>query len=102
MLRSAPRVARFSVIGGTITGSFAGGTASTNSSPDLATIGAFLSSTELQPNLVGTGPGQVTDGGPCQPKLTIKNKKGVESASLKAGKGIKAVGLASGTLAISR
>jgi hypothetical protein len=85
----------FSVTGGTITGSFAGGSASTSSSPDGATIGMFLTSTALQPKLVSSAN---KDGNPCQPLLTITSKK----TSLKAPKGIKKIGLASGTLSIDR
>lgn len=89
----------FGVSGGVITGSFAGGSSSTVSAPDGATLNAFLSSTAIQPGLVSS---THTDGGPCQGSLKLKNKKGVDTATLKAGKGIKKIGLASGTLLINR
>lgn len=89
----------FSISGGTITGSFAGGSSSTTGSPDLETVAAFFSSTAFQPNLVTSATPDA--GGPCQGSLKIKLKKGVETATLKAGKGVKKIGLAGGTFTIA-
>ncbi len=90
----------FEISGGTISGSFAGGTSSTSANPDLATLGQFLSSTEIQPGAVTSSTPEA--GGPCQPSLKLGQKKGVDTAKLKKGKGIKKLTLDTGTFSISR
>jgi hypothetical protein len=83
----------FSVGGGTISGSFAGGTSSTASNADAATVNLFLSSTQLQPKLVSSSQ---TNGGACQPSLQVKTTAKGTTAKLKKPKGIKTIGLAAG------
>ncbi len=92
----------FGVSGGTITGSFAGGTSNTSANPDGATIAAFLSSTAIQPKLVSSS--NPSGGTPCQASLKAKaaTDKKPATASLKAPKGVKKIGLASGSFTISR
>ncbi len=81
----------FDVGGGTITGSFAGGTSTSHVNVDSKTITAFLSSSGLGHVVTSTNPS--TGAKPCQ--ASAKNKKGVWS--LKPPKGITKIGVASGT-----
>ncbi len=86
----------FQTSGGTITGSFAGGTSTSQGNVDGTTISAFV-----QPAPTSSSP---TPAFPqCQPTLKLKSKKGVNSASLKAPKGLKKITIVPGsTLDISR
>jgi hypothetical protein len=88
--------ATFSVEGGTVSGSFAGGTESASGVPDSTTVGAVTQSAPTSTSPVPTYP-------QCQPSLKLKTKKGVPEASLKAPKGLKKISLISGsTLSIAR
>jgi hypothetical protein len=82
--------AGFDVGGGTITGSFAGGTSTTHANVDGKTLTAFLSSSYFT---TLTHSNAATAGKPCQ--ASAKLKKGVWS--LKPPKGISKIGIASGT-----
>jgi hypothetical protein len=84
--------AGFNVSGGTITGSFAGGTSTTHVNVDGKTLTAFLSSSFFT---TLTHSNAATAGKPCQ--ASAKSKKGVWG--LKAPKGISKIGVASGTFA---
>ena len=87
--------AGFDVNGGSIAGSFAGGTGNTHADADGKSITAFVSSS-FYTHL--TSANAKTGGKPCQ--ASAKNKKGVWS--LKAPKGIAKIGIASGTVDFSR
>jgi hypothetical protein len=82
--------AGFDVTGGTITGSFGGGTSTTHVNIDGKTLAAFVSSSFVT-HL--TSANAATAGKPCQ--ASAKQKKGVWS--LKAPKGVSKIGVASGT-----
>jgi hypothetical protein len=86
----------FATTGGTISGSFAGGTSTSQGNVDGTTINAFL-----QPAPTSSSP---TPAFPqCQPSIKLKTKKGVQSASLKAPKGLKKITIVPGsTLDVSR
>jgi hypothetical protein len=87
----------FNITGGTVTGSFAGGTSSATGVPDTTTVDAVIQAPATSTNPVPAFP-------QCQASLKIKtNGKGVTTASLKHPKGLKKVGIVAGsTLAISR
>ena len=90
--------ASFNLTGGTISGSFAGAGGSVGASgvPDSTTIGAL---TQAAPTSTSPTPAFPQ----CQPTLSIKVKKGVTVATLKAPKGLKKIGLVAGsTLTESR
>jgi hypothetical protein len=80
----------FQTTGGTISGSFAGGTASSNGIPDSTTVNALLQGapTSASPTPVYNQ---------CQPTLVVKTKKGVTTATLKAPKGLKKIPLVAGS-----
>lgn len=86
----------FNVQGGTVSGSFAGGSASASGVPDNTTVNAVLQSAPTSSNPTPAYP-------QCQPTLKIKTSgKGVTTASLKPPKGLKALQLVSGsTLSLS-
>lgn len=86
----------FNITGGTVSGSFAGGSSSAVGDPDSTTVSAVA-----QPPASSTSP---TPAFPqCQPALKIKTSKGVTTATLKAPKGLKKVGIVTGsTLTLSR
>ncbi len=92
--------AGFAVTGGTITGSFAGGTTHTQANVDSKTLTAFLSSSGLGHVVSSTNPS--VGAKPCQAALKVKTKKGVSTASLKPPKGISKIGIASGSFTASR
>ncbi len=88
----------FSISGGTISGSFAGGTATTNGVPDSTTVGAITQAPATSTNPVPAFP-------QCEASIKIKpaNTKHPETATLKAPKGLKKIAIIAGsTLAISR
>ncbi len=88
--------ASFSTGGGVITGSFAGGSASSVGVPDSTTIGAITQSAPTSTNPVPTYP-------QCQPSLKLKTGKDGPEATLKAPKGLKKISLVTGsTLDFSR
>jgi len=88
--------ASFDTSGGTITGSFAGGTSSASGVPDSTTISAVLQAAPTSTDPVPAYP-------QCQPSLKLKTGKNGPEASLKAPKGLKKLSLVSGsTLSISR
>ena len=94
----------FAVTGGTVSGSFAGGTGTTQANVDGATLGYFLSSTALNPGLVTSATPITGKALPCQPSLKLKLKKGVPTAKLKKPKGINKIIMdpATSTFTISR
>jgi len=88
----------FSISGGTISGSFAGGTATTNGVPDTTTVGAIT-------QLPASSTAPVSAFPQCEASLKIKpaSSKHPESATLKPPKGLKKIGIIAGsTLVISR
>ena len=88
----------FNLTGGTISGSFAGpgGSVAAAGVPDSTTISAI---TQAAPTSTSPSPAFPQ----CQPTLSIKVKKGVTTATLKAPKGLKKIGLVAGsTLTESR
>jgi hypothetical protein len=89
----APSGLGFAITGGTITGSFAGGSSNSQANVDGATITAITA-----------GPTSSTspDNGPCQPRVKAKAASGSKpaSASLKAPKGLKKIGIPNGTFHI--
>ncbi|HVA05783.1 MAG TPA: hypothetical protein VNG12_03475 [Acidimicrobiales bacterium] len=90
--------ASFSIAGGTLSGSFAGGTAATTGVPDSTTVGAVLQAPASSTAPVPAFP-------QCEASIKIKpaTAKHGETATLKAPKGLKKVAIVSGsTLAISR
>jgi hypothetical protein len=90
--------ASFSISGGTLSGSFAGGTATTNGVPDSTTIGAVTQAPASSTAPVPAFP-------QCQASIKIKpaSAKHPETASLKAPKGLKKILIVPGsTLDISR
>ncbi|HEY3725343.1 MAG TPA: hypothetical protein VGN59_18460 [Acidimicrobiia bacterium] len=87
--------AGFRINGGTLTGSFAGsGHSSTLANVDSKTLTAFLSSSALTPRTSANAGTKFA----CQ--ASAKNKKGVWS--LKAPKGITKLGIASGSVDLSK
>jgi hypothetical protein len=83
--------ATFSISGGTISGSFAGGTSSTNGVPDSTTVGAVTQAPASSTNPVPAFP-------QCEASIKIKPAgKHPESATLKAPKGLKQVLIVSGS-----
>lgn len=90
--------ATFSVSGGTVSGSFAGGSATTNGIPDTTTILALTQAPASSADPVPAYP-------QCEASLKIKpaSTKHPESATLKAPKGLKKVAIVAGsTLTVSR
>jgi hypothetical protein len=88
--------ASFNLTGGTISGSFAGGSVGASGVPDSTTVSAL---TQAAPTSASPTPAFPQ----CQPTLSIKVKKGVTTATLKAPKGLKKIGLVTGsTLTASR
>jgi hypothetical protein len=89
--------ASFSIQGGTISGSFAGGTSATNGVADNTTIFAVTQAPATSTNPVPAFP-------QCEASIKIKPAgKHPESATLKAPKGLKKVAIVAGsTLALSR
>jgi hypothetical protein len=86
----------FAVGGGTITGSFAGGTSLTQANVDGKTLSAFLTAS-FYTHLTSTNY-KTTAYKPCQAKLKGKNKKGVQTWSLKPPKGLNKIKIASGSV----
>ncbi len=87
----------FSISGGTISGSFAGGTATTNGVPDSTTVSAITQAPASSTNPVPAFP-------QCEASIKIKaaSAKHPETATLKAPKGLKKVGIVAGsTLALT-
>jgi hypothetical protein len=95
----------FQASGGTISGSFAGGSSTTQANIDGKTLTAFLSSSGLGHVVSSTNP---KDGAkPCQAALKLKAAKGGKhpkpaQASLKPPKGLFKIGIASGSFDASR
>jgi len=89
----APSGLGFSITGGTITGSFAGGSSNSQANVDNATIVALTN-----PPPSSSSP----DTGPCHARLKLKNATPTKpaSASLKPPKGLKKIGIPSGTFHI--
>ncbi len=90
--------ASFNLTGGTIAGSFAGvgGSVAAAGVPDGTTISAL---TQGAPTSASPTPAFPQ----CQPSLKLKNVKGVDTASLKAPKGLKKISMVAGsTLNASR
>ena len=87
----------FTISGGTISGSFAGGSSTANGIPDATTVGAVTQSAPTSTTPTPAFP-------QCQPTLTVKTSgKGVTTATLKPPKGLKKVLLVTGsTLALSK
>ncbi len=82
--------ATFNISGGTVSGSFAGGTSSASGVPDSTTVGAVLQAPPTSSSPVPVYP-------QCQPTLSVKTKKGVTTATLKAPKGLKKIGIVAGS-----
>jgi hypothetical protein len=82
----------FNLAGGSITGSFAGssGSIAADGVPDATTVGAILQAAPTSSAPTPTYP-------QCQPTLSIKVKKGVTSATLKAPKGLKKISMVAGS-----
>jgi hypothetical protein len=91
----APSGLGFAVTGGVVTGSFATGVANSQVNVDTATI---LAVTAAAPS--STAP----DTGPCHARLKLKNATPTkpQSASLKPAKGLKKIGIPSGTFHIQK
>jgi hypothetical protein len=89
----APSGAGFAITGGTVSGSFAGGSSNSQANVDSATISALLN-----PPPSSAHP----DEGPCHARLKLKaaTSKKPASASLKNPKGLKKIGITSGTFHI--
>lgn len=88
--------ATFNITGGTVSGSFAGGTSSATGVPDSTTVSAVLQAAPTSANPVPAFP-------QCQPSLKIKTTSHGTTATLKAPKGLKKIGIVAGsTLNISR
>jgi hypothetical protein len=89
----APSGLGFAVTGGTVTGSFAGGSSNSQANVDGATITAITA---------GPPSSSSPDNGPCHARLKLKaaTSKKPASASLKNPKGLKKIGIPSGTLHI--
>ncbi len=79
-----------SIAGGTVTGSFAGGSASTQGPLDAVTVGALE---QAPPSSSSPTPTFKQ----CQPTLKVQDKRGVQSASLLAPKGLKTIRLTTGS-----
>jgi hypothetical protein len=90
--------AGFAVGGGTITGSFAGGSSTTQANVDAKTTTAFLSASFYTNLLAPVTSANAGTKRACQ--ATAKQKKGVWS--LKAPKGIKKIGIANGSVHFQR
>jgi len=84
----------FLIDGGTLTGSFAGGTAATQANADSKTVAAFLSSSAVTTKTSANGPTKTA----CQ--ASAKNKKGVWSLS--APKGLQKIGINGGSIELTR
>jgi hypothetical protein len=80
----------FETSGGTVFGSFAGGTSVSQGNVDTDTILAFTQAPPTSTNPVPTYR-------QCQPSIKLKTKKGVESAKLKKPKGFKKIGIVAGS-----
>jgi len=88
--------ASFSTEGGVITGSSAGGSASSAGVPESTTIGAITQGAPTSTHPVPAYP-------QCQPSLKLKTSKDGPEATLKAPKGLKKISLVTGsTLDVSR
>jgi hypothetical protein len=86
----------FETSGGTVSGSFAGGSSVSQGNVDGDTILAFTQAPPTSTNPVPTYR-------QCQPSIKLKTKKGVQSAKLKKPKGFKKITIVPGsTLDISR
>jgi hypothetical protein len=83
----------FNLQSGTITGSFAGGTDSMNAYLDSVTGPTVLAGI-IGPKVDSSNAATITSLNPCEPRLKVKIPKHPPfSASLKAGKGIKKIGI---------
>ncbi|MBF6558581.1 MAG: hypothetical protein IVW52_21030 [Acidimicrobiales bacterium] len=83
--------ASFNITGGTVSGSFAGGTSSANGVPDTTTVNAVLQAPATSTNPVPSFP-------QCEASIKIKPAgKHPETATLKAPKGLKKVGIVAGS-----
>lgn len=82
--------ASFDITGGTVSGSFAGGTSTAAGVPDATTVGAVTQGAPTSSAPVPAFP-------QCQPTLVVKTKHGVQVATLKAPKGLKKVGIVAGS-----
>jgi len=80
----------FNLVGGVITGSFAGGSLSAAGVPDSTTISALTQSAPTSTSPTPAFP-------QCQPSLSLKTKKGVDTATLKAPKGLKKISMVAGS-----
>ena len=76
----------FALSGGTVAGSFAGGSVNSQANVDSTTIGAILQAPATSSNPDPAFP-------QCQPALDLKTSKGVQEASLDAPKGLKKIGI---------
>ncbi len=84
--------ATFNITGGTVSGSFAGGTSSATGVPDTTTVLAVTQAPATSTNPVPAYP-------QCQPSIKIKpaSAKKPETATPKAPKGLKKVGIVAGS-----
>jgi hypothetical protein len=82
----------FNLTGGTISGSFAGssGSIAADGTPDSNTVNSILQAAPTSSSPTPAYPD-------CQPTLSVKVKKGVTTATLKAPKGLKKISMVSGS-----
>lgn len=82
--------ASFNLSGGTVSGSFAGGTVGALGVPDSTTISALTQAAPTSANPVPAFP-------QCQPSLKVKTTKTGTTATLKAPKGLKKISMIAGS-----